>query len=532
MSCGKVASRTPGLGAMSMKVDEMKKFIQSHGTDAAKSALRAIKGAPSRDELCAIFHTFKAGRDEIRKGVGHWAVKSPNASSSSGSASTSSSASSRRSSSSSSSGGSSGARRALRGSLTAQRLRMLRMRRAFQSLKKPEPVFRGQYRKVMQGGVPILMLKSGMSKYKIPRPRTNARAIGRAISSASSSSSGSASSGSRRSRSSSGSSSRSQASNYGMNGSNRNSNSMRGGSSGSSASSRGRINNNYKIANFQNLRAKKGKYRTNNDPRLAKMSRFSKGVKVRKVRAMASKTARRMSKTPYKMFKLPKLKSALASIPTSAAHLALGSRAKVTRAQLRMADTLRWKMYENAMKNKKWPNNKNKEQAFAEERSNLANKLMNVAIKKVLAGNVSPPRARSPKGPMGPRHFGSGYSANSNNNRNVKALIMKKFSKRRPQKLDIVRHFESGMIRGVQPDIETTRNSKEVRAEKREMKAMREIFNKVMANQAKKNRGGKSSSSSPNSPKFHVTKSGAIKPGPKPAPPPKSGGAMKSLRKK
>jgi hypothetical protein len=60
---------------------------------------------------------------------------------------------------------------------------------------------------------------------------------------------------------------------------------------------------------------------------------------------------------------------------------------------------------------------------------------------------------------------------------------------------------------------------------------MREIFNKVMANQAAKERKNRGSSS-PNSPKFHVTKSGALKPGLKPAPPPKSGGAMKSLRKK
>jgi hypothetical protein len=199
-----------------------------------------------------------------------------------------------------------------------------------------------------------------------------------------------------------------------------------------------------------------------------------------------------------------------------------------------MADTLRWKMYENAMKGRSLINATNKEKAKAndEERANIANKLMNVAIKKVLAGNVSPPRARSPRGPMGPRNFGSGYSANSNNNKkkNIQAAIMKRFAKKRAQKLNIVRHFESGMIRGVQPPIESTRNSKEKMAEKREMKAMREIFNKVMAEQARKNRGS-SSSSSPNSPKFHVTKSGAIKPGPKPAPPPKSG-AMKSLRKK
>ena len=317
MSCGKVASRTPGLGAQSMKVDEMKKFIVSHGTEEAKRALKAIKGAPSRDELCGIFHTFKAGRDEIRKGVGMHKLRSPSVSPISlSNNSSSSSASSRRSRSSSSSspGTLSNAMRQMRGSMTANRLRKLKMRKAFDAFIGPLPKYRSKYRKVMQGGVPILMLKN--SNYKVPRPSTNARVVGRAMSSGSSSR---GSNSNRNNRMSVGSlSNRSNASRGSYA-------SLSGGSSGNnsygsgSGNNRGgRINDDYMIANFQNLRAKKGKYRMNNDPRLAKMSRFSKGVRIKRVVKTAGKHRVAM-KTPYKMMRMPRIGGG-ARVPTSAAH--------------------------------------------------------------------------------------------------------------------------------------------------------------------------------------------------------------------
>lgn len=69
-SCGKAPKRTPGYGVQSMTAPVMKKFIEAHGTEKAKAALKAIKGNPLRGDLCAIFHMFAAGREEIARGEG------------------------------------------------------------------------------------------------------------------------------------------------------------------------------------------------------------------------------------------------------------------------------------------------------------------------------------------------------------------------------------------------------------------------------------------------------------------------------
>jgi hypothetical protein len=69
-ACGKAAKRTPGYGAQSMSVPVMKKFIETHGNEKAKNALKGIRGNPSRGDLCSIFHLFAMGRDEIARGEG------------------------------------------------------------------------------------------------------------------------------------------------------------------------------------------------------------------------------------------------------------------------------------------------------------------------------------------------------------------------------------------------------------------------------------------------------------------------------
>ena len=70
LACGKKAKSTKGFGVQSMSVAEMKQFIKEKGTDGAKAALKAVKGVPSRGDLCVIFHSFRAGRAEIAKGEG------------------------------------------------------------------------------------------------------------------------------------------------------------------------------------------------------------------------------------------------------------------------------------------------------------------------------------------------------------------------------------------------------------------------------------------------------------------------------
>ena len=70
LACGKKAKSNKGFGVQSMSVAEMKQFINDKGTNGAKAALKAVKGVPSRGDLCVIFHSFRAGRTEIAKGEG------------------------------------------------------------------------------------------------------------------------------------------------------------------------------------------------------------------------------------------------------------------------------------------------------------------------------------------------------------------------------------------------------------------------------------------------------------------------------
>lgn len=404
MSCGKVASRTPGLGAQSMKVSDMNKFIQEHGTQEAKDTLRAmkaVKGTVTREDLCEILHMFKAGRDEIRKGIGMHKLKSPVVSSSSSSASSGSnnSSSSARSSSSSNAGTISNAMRQLRGAMTANRLKKLRMKKAFSALKGKNRV-KSQFRKVMQGGVPILMLKK--SNYVAPLP-AYPRVIGQALNKYVS---GSGSNVNNMNRANSGKS-----------------NSNGSGSASGYGSNRGMNNEaEYTFANFQNLRAKRG---LNKDPRSAKMSRFSRGVRLRKVMKTNRIKPLKFKKAPVKFMKFGSDNS---RVPTRSTIRSTGggSQSRMTREQLRQADELRWKMYEREMRN----------DMNTENRSKLANKLMNVAIKQV---RELPMKVRSPRSPRSQRVRVSPSSGSSNNNSpmkrskklSIQQQIMRKFAKRR-----------------------------------------------------------------------------------------------------
>ena len=78
--CGKKAVKgRPGV--LSMEKDDMKAFIRQSGTEEARKALRSIKGEPKRGQLCVIFHMFKAGRDKIRESAGYvqnFKLNSPN----------------------------------------------------------------------------------------------------------------------------------------------------------------------------------------------------------------------------------------------------------------------------------------------------------------------------------------------------------------------------------------------------------------------------------------------------------------------
>ena len=67
-ACGARAKKG-NYGVQSMDIPQMRSFILEHGTkEAAGAVIR--KSVMSRGELCALFHSFRRGREEIAKGVG------------------------------------------------------------------------------------------------------------------------------------------------------------------------------------------------------------------------------------------------------------------------------------------------------------------------------------------------------------------------------------------------------------------------------------------------------------------------------
>ena len=153
-------------------------------------------------------------------------------------------------------------------------------------------------------------------------------------------------------------------------------------------------------------------------------------------------------------------------------------------------------------------------------RSNLANKLMNKAIAEVMSKPAPSPRrvaARRVRIPRSPQYSASSSSSGSASHvkrrrkqkYDIHERIMKRFARKSPRP-NIAKHFEAGMMRGAQPPIEYVRSAKS------QVKEMLEKY---------KSPNGSPNSNASASPK----KASPKKASPKKV---KAGGAMKSLKKK
>ena len=345
LACGKAAKRTKGFGAQSMTNVEMKKFIQEHGSEKAKIALKSISGVASRGQMCAIFHMFRRGREEIAKGEGQGRLRltpSPNR---------------RRSPARSSSSGSSSPNMNVKKMLNVYAfsegrkkqhlksiLKAFRPRRNVHLIKKREHGF----------GPKVLMAR--------PQKRASSSS-NRNVSNKHYSSGGSRSN-------------RSYASNYG----------------GSNVG-----NNIMKFANYQNLRAKRNKKVI----KVKAPSRFSKRNMFQRVKAGAkrrprtpspssssnSNKPRRLTKKNYPMMRVPSVYRHLGSIPTRAGvpFHRTGTQSPETKRKINAAHAERMRKYASLVR----PG------MTAAKKSALSNQLLQKAIRNVMGNsnsnaNVSP----------------------------------------------------------------------------------------------------------------------------------------------
>jgi len=346
LACGKAAKRTKGFGAQSMTNVEMKKFIQEHGSEKAKFALKSISGVASRGQMCAIFHMFRRGREEIAKGEGQGRLRltpSPNR---------------RRSPSSSSGSSSSSPNMNIKKTLNIYAfsegrkkrqlksvLRAFRPRRNTHLIKKREHGF----------GPKVLMARP-------QRRRSSSSSSNRNVNKHYSSG------GSR--------SNRSYASNYG----------------GSNVG-----NNIMKFANYQNLRAKRNKkvIKAKAPSRFSRRNMFERvkaGTKRRPRTPSSSSSSnngkrRPLVKKTYPMMVVPSVHRGLGSIPTRAGvpYHRTGTQSPETKRKINEAHAERMRKYATLVR----PG------MTAAKKSALSNKLLQKAIRNVMGNsnsnaNVSP----------------------------------------------------------------------------------------------------------------------------------------------
>ena len=469
LACGKAAKRTKGFGAQSMTNVEMKKFIQEHGSEKAKMALKAISGVASRGQMCAIFHMFRRGREEISKGEGQGKLRlspSPN----------------RRISPVRSNGGSNS---------SSSEMNMKKMLNVFAF---------GEGRKKRQ-------LKSILSAFK---PKKNSHLMkkrehgfGPKVLMArppkrASSSSNTNRGGNNRYSSNGSRSNRSYASNYG----------------GSNVG-----NNIMKFANYQNLRAKRNKkvIKVKEASRFSKRNMFARVKAGEKRRARtpspssSSNRPRRLVKKNYPMMKFPQVAGGvLGTKPTrSVPYHRIGTGSKVSKLQLMKADEERWRKYEKLSKPNMSPNKK----------AMLANKLLQEAIVNVMGTS---PVFKSRRAPVVRRNNGSASSSSSASPaqiraKNVKARLMQKLRamerRKGPPQVNVAKMFSKGIMSGRQ-QVNAVASRRQTKEERNALKNLKEKYARMMGN---KNSSSSASSrnSSPvrkkNSPPKAKSKSGAMK---------------------
>jgi len=442
LACGKAPKRTKGFGAQSMTSKEMIQFIIDQGTLEAKKALADISGPVSRGQLCAIFHTFRKGREEIAKGdvpAGFRLTPSPNRAAAPKAASPKKTVSPRR------------IPVRPRGRIAAAAMSKARSNNSSPNYS-PNKLAKiiaftkgGERRRLLRAGLKGLRPKRGGIvrtvhgvKVYMKHPPRYANAVPVDVNY----------------KSNSGGSNKSQMSNYG---------------NGSAGSNGNRIT----FANYQNLRAKSNKV-----IKAKPGSRFAKQVKIRRVTNI--KTVVRPVKRARAYSYLPVPSSGkynkTARVPTRS-RVYTGSRAGVTQAQLKAANNARWKKYEQMIRNK--PN------LSPNKKSELANRLMQNAIKDVREGKIALPvmKRRNPttKSVLASIGLGSASSSNGSVNRptarRVKERIerkMRSMARRKLPQAPLAEEFERSMLKGPQGEKVSLRKTSAERAR------MKELQNKLV----------------------------------------------------
>jgi hypothetical protein len=300
--------------------------------------------------------------------------------------------------------------------------------------------------------------------------------------------------------------------------------------------SNGGSNNGNRItfANYQNLRAKSNKV-----VKAAPSSRFAKKVKVRKVTSKKFKTSarpvmKRSRAYSYLPTMVPIKNNKTARIPTQS-RVYGGSKESVSRAQLRAANSARWKKYDAMIK--KMEAERKPRSGSSSSNSNmspnkkaaLANRLFQEALKNVREGKISTQamkmREPSTKSVLASLGFSSSSSSAGSRNgsptvvpkkataRRVKERLERKLrsmARYKVPRVNIAEEWERSMLKGPQGEKVSLRKTSAERAR------MKEIANQLVKF-ASSNSNRSSSSASP------VKAPKAVK---------KSASGMKSLRKK
>ena len=488
LACGKAPKRTAGYGAQSMTNPKMKEFIEREGTEEAKKALLAISGPVSRGQLCVIFHMFRKGREEIKKGTDtsnkFRLTPSPNRSPvvSSGSSSNSNS--------------SPNMKKIMHQGMVGKRLENLRikkLRSMFHAMKGA----RIRVKEMMAAG-PGRAVPAKSNKNWIVRPEYRGSGImvrRRRPSPSKKSEVVPANNNGGSSRGAGGSSgsgsNRSQVSNYASNG-----------------------ENVIRFTNFQNLTAKRDRKKV----KTAKASRFNKELTRSRVNATKKRSLVKYNQSrKLKFMVVPSVGNRLRRISTkSVVFRRIGNKAHISKRQLETADYARWRMYEKMIKN--MPKNllsRENEEKNKEIRATLANKLMQNALRNVIAGKIALLPLKSAhriRKPLASRKSSPNSSA-SPTKKNTKTLLMqklKRMSHRKLPQVNIAKIFEKSIITGRQVEA-TPRQTAENR------KRVKELSEKYQTG----HRVNKNSNSGSNTEKPVVEKKKTS-----------GSGAMKSLRKK
>jgi len=154
-----------------------------------------------------------------------------------------------------------------------------------------------------------------------------------------------------------------------------------------------------------------------------KASRFQKKIEPKKVSIKAFITKRQMFERP-KFLRFPSLaKNVTRRVPTVVSAYRSTPTLKITKLQLKAADDLRWKMYEEAMKTQSNDISNNNKSA-------LANKLLKNALNKVRRGEVPLPVLKRGviRKPVGVKKmltniFGSSSSGSSSSSNSIRSNL-------------------------------------------------------------------------------------------------------------